>query len=196
MTHLTRRSFLAAGTAMATVTAAGPALALTAQEASTLVGRMVEEINAIIASGKSEPAMYRDFERVFIKYGDLKVIAATALGVDGRRATNAQKKAFTEAFTGYISRKYGSRFRTFIGGRLDVQRVKSIRRGYEVQCTAFLRSSAPFEVSFYVSDSNRFYNMFIEGVDMLLTERTEIGAMLDARRGNIDALIADLRKAG
>lgn len=196
MTHLTRRSFLAAGTAMATVTAAGPALALTAQEASTLVGRMVEEINAIIASGKSEPAMYRDFERVFIKYGDLKVIAATALGVDGRRATNAQKKAFTEAFTGYISRKYGSRFRTFIGGRLDVQRVKSIRRGYEVQCTAFLRGSAPFEVSFYVSDSNRFYNMFIEGVDMLLTERTEIGAMLDARRGNIDALIADLRKAG
>jgi phospholipid transport system substrate-binding protein len=29
-----------------------------------------------------------------------------------------------------------------------------------------------------------------------LSERTEIGAMLDRRRGNIDAMIADLQKAG
>lgn len=195
MTHLTRRSFLATGAALASLPAA-PALALTGQEAATLIGRMVEEINTIIASGKSETAMYPDFERIFIKYGDIKVIAATALGADGRRASNAQKKAFTDAFTGYMARKYGSRFRQFIGGRLDVQRVKSIRRGYEVQCTAFLRGTDPFEVSFHVSDSKRFFNMFIEGVDMLLTERTEIGAMLDARRGNIDSLIADLRKAG
>ncbi|SMX40633.1 MlaC/ttg2D family ABC transporter substrate-binding protein [Maliponia aquimaris] len=195
MTHLTRRSFLTTGAALAALPAA-PALALSGQEAAALVGRMVEEINAVIASGKSESGMFREFERIFVKYGDTKVIAATALGVDGRRATNAQKKAFTEAFTGYISRKYGKRFREFIGGRLDVQRVKTIRRGYEVQCTAFLRGTDPFEVSFHVSDSKRFYNMFIEGVDMLLTERTEIGAMLDARRGNIDTLIADLRRAG
>ena len=31
---------------------------------------------------------------------------------------------------------------------------------------------------------------------MLLTERTEIGAMLDKRGGNIDRLIADLATAG
>ena len=28
------------------------------------------------------------------------------------------------------------------------------------------------------------------------TERTEIGAMLDRRRGNLDALVTDLRSAG
>jgi len=31
---------------------------------------------------------------------------------------------------------------------------------------------------------------------MLLTERTEIGSMLDKRRGDIDALVADLKNAG
>ena len=31
---------------------------------------------------------------------------------------------------------------------------------------------------------------------MLLTEREEIGAMLDRRKGNIDKMIADLKKAG
>ncbi len=194
MTHLSRRHFLAAGTAMA-VLPAMPAHALTGQQAAGLVGNLVNEINAVIASGRSESAMYREFERIFRKYGDTSLIAANALGVDGRRATSAQKKAFTDAFTGYISRKYGKRFREFIGGRLEVQSVGSIRRGYEVRCIAYLRGSDPFRVSFHVSDSNKFYNLFIEGVDMLLTERTEIGSMLDARRGDIDALIRDLRTA-
>ena len=31
---------------------------------------------------------------------------------------------------------------------------------------------------------------------MLLVERTEIGAMLDRRRGNLDKMIDDLRDAG
>lgn len=194
MTHLTRRAFFAGGAALATLPAF-PAYALTGQQAAKLVGNMVNEINKVIASGKSEAAMYREFERIFKKYGDTRVIAANAFGTDARRATNAQKKAFTEAFTGYISRKYGKRFRKFIGGRLEVQSVGQIRRGYQVRTTAYLRGSDPFEVSFHVSDSNKFYNMFIEGVDMLLTERSAIGSMLDARRGNIDALIADLKTA-
>jgi phospholipid transport system substrate-binding protein len=54
-------------------------------------------------------------------------------------------------------------------------------------------------VSFHVSDrsgKDLFFNMYIEGVNLLLTERTEIGAMLDKRRGDIDAMIRDLKKSG
>jgi phospholipid transport system substrate-binding protein len=195
MINSTRRAFLAGGAAAACLPAF-PAFALTQQQAADLISAMVEEINKVIASGRSEASMFRDFERIFKKYGDTKLIAANAFGVDGRRATNAQKKAFTEAFTGYISRKYGRRFREFIGGRFDVKSVHTNRRGFEVRATAFLRGTDPFEVSFHVAQNNKFFNLYIEGVDMLLTERTEIGAMLDKHRGNIDAMIADLRKSG
>ncbi|MEO0830506.1 MAG: ABC transporter substrate-binding protein, partial [Pseudomonadota bacterium] len=34
---------------------------------------------------------------------------------------------------------------------------------------------------------------FIEGVNMLLSERAEIGALLDRRGGDIDKLASDLR---
>ncbi len=135
----------------------------------------------------------------FAKYADLSYIAAYAMGVDARRASNAQKKAFTDAFTGYISRKYGKRFREFIGGRLEVQGVKQVKSFYEVQTIAHLRGEAPFEMSFHVSDrtgKDLFFNMYIEGINMLLTEREEIGAMLDRRKGNIDTMIADLHRAG
>ena len=64
---------------------------------------------------------------------------------------------------------------------------------------SYLKGQSPFEVTFQVSDrsgKDLFFNMYIEGVNLLLTERTEIGAMLDRRKGDIDALIADLQKTG
>ena len=46
------------------------------------------------------------------------------------------------------------------------------------------------------SGKDLFFNMFIEGVNLLLTERTEIGALLDRNGGDFDKMIADLKKSG
>ena len=54
-------------------------------------------------------------------------------------------------------------------------------------------------MTFHVSDrSGRplFFNMFIEGINLLLTERTEVGALLDRNGGDIDAMISALSRAG
>ncbi|MAU47905.1 MAG: ABC transporter [Yangia sp.] len=175
----------------------GAALAVTAAQAEGLVDKLVADINQVIASGKSEAAMIRDFERIFQTYGDMPYIAAYALGSDARTATAAQKKAFSSAFSGYISRKYGKQFRKFIGGRIEVQGTQKVKNAYQVATTALLRGQSPFDVTFFVGEkSGRFYNMYVEGVNMLLTERTEIGAMLDRRRGDLDAMIEDLKRAG
>ena len=77
--------------------------------------------------------------------------------------------------------------------------MKKVKNWFEVSCVAHLRGEAPFEVTFLVSDrsgKDLFFNMFIEGVNLLLTERTEIGAMIDRNGGNIDKMIADLKALG
>ena len=171
-------------------------LALDEAQARDLITSVVGDINNVISSGKSEGAMIRDFERIFARYSDTSYISAYAMGVDGRRASNAQKKAFSDAFQAYVAQKYGRRFREFIGGRLEVKGVRQVKRWYEVDTTAFLQGQSPFNVTFHVSDRtgrNLFFNMFIEGVNLLLTERTEIGALLDQNRGDIDAMISELR---
>jgi len=200
MTNYTRRTATGLmGAALGTfVLAPDAAHALDNASARRLVDSLVGEINQIIASGKSEKAMYRDFERMFARYSDTSYIAAYAMGNDGRRASSAQKKNFSKSFQSYIARKYGSRFREFIGGRLEVQGVRQVKSWFEVTTTAFLRGESPFTVTFLVSDRtgrDKFFNMFIEGINLLLTERTEIGAMIDRRGGNIDKMIADLKKA-
>lgn len=195
-----RRMFVASALSLPLLAALPlPALAISEAGARSLVGKMIADINKVIASGKSESSMIRDFEKLFIKYADVPIMARYALGVDGRTASKSQMRSFTKAFQGYISRKYGRRFREFIGGRLEIVSTRKIKAGYEVKCTAFLKGQSPFEVSFLVSSKSgrdKFFNMFIEGVNLLLTERTEIGAMLDRRKGNLDQMISDLKKSG
>ena len=63
---------------------------------------------------------------------------------------------------------------------------------------AHLQGEAPFDLRWHVSNKSGkdlFFNIIIEGINMRATENTEIGAMLDQRRGDLDALIRDLKTA-
>ena len=188
---LSRRG-LVAGLAAAPLLAAlpFPANALTAEAAKSLVDKTVGTVNTIINSGKSEAAMLKDFEKLFA------AIARSVLGTAARSASKAQLSAYTKAFQGYISRKYGRRFREFIGGQIDVAEAKPVKSYFEVISTARLKGQSPFEVRWHVSDKSGkslFFNIIIEGVNMLASERTEMGALLDQRGGDLDRLITDLK---
>ena len=176
-----------------------PAYAVTSGSAKRLVTKAVDEINTIINSGKAEAAMISDFEGVFSRYADVPIIARYTLGADARSMSEAQHSRYAKAFSGYMARKWGGRFREFEGGKIEVQSARKVKSFIEVKTFAHLRGSSPFEVLFMVSDrggSERFFNMYIEGVNLLLTERTEVQAMLDARGGNVDRLIRDLPGVG
>lgn len=195
---LSRRGFVAGlATAGALTALPLPALALTADAAKTLVDKTVGDINSIINSGKSEAAMLKDFEKLFARYADVPAIARSVLGTAARSASKSQLSAYTAAFQGYISRKYGRRFREFIGGRIEVSDARAVKSFFEVISTAYMKGESPFEVRWHVSDKSGkslFFNIIIEGVNMLASERTEMGALLDQRGGDLDRLIADLAK--
>lgn len=197
-TYLSRRAFIGGATAGAAVVAAAPVFAISDSVARGLVERMVADINGVIASGASESAMLSQFETIFRRYADTSYVAAYAMGADARRASAAQKRAFSDAFNAYIARKYGRRFREFINGEVRIEGVQQRGDFVEVEATAYLSGRAPMEVLFRVWDRSgeaQFFNIYIEGVNMLLSERTEVGAILDRRGGDIDAMIATLRQA-
>ncbi|MAU52829.1 MAG: ABC transporter [Roseovarius sp.] len=197
---MSRRSLLCAGLAASGLAlTVRPAQALTEARARALVDQVVSDINRVIASGRPLSQMIAEFERIFARYADVAIIARSTLGVDANRASPAQMRAYIEAFRGYVARKYGKRFNEFIGGRIEVQGVRKVKSWHEVKSMVYLRGEAPFEVSFLVSDrsgKDLFFDMIIEGISLRLSERTEIGAMLDRRNGDINALIEDIKRAG
>lgn len=192
-----RRIFLASGAALALMPAS--AFALTTGEARVLVDKVVTDINQVIASGKSVSRMVRDFEGIFQRHADVAWIAGSALGPDARRMSASQRSQYVSAFTKYISGKYGRRFNEFKGGQIVVQNAKKEKNYFRVETLADLPGQAPFAVDFLVSNrtgKNLFFDLIVEGISLRLSEKSEIGAMLDKRGGDLDALIADLRKFG
>ena len=196
---LSRRTFVA-GSLLAGAALSLPrmALALDVDSARALIDKAIGAVNDTINSGKSEQAMYGDFADIFARYADVPAIARSALGVASRSASDGQLTAFTKAYQGYVSRKYGRRFREFIGGKIEVTDARPIKSYFEVVSVAYLQGEAPFDLRWHVSDKsgkNLFFNIIIEGVNMLASERTEIGALLDRQGGNLDALIEELKTA-
>jgi phospholipid transport system substrate-binding protein len=198
MTFSIDRRALLIGLAAAAA-APGAAAGMTQAEAQDLIGRVMADLARIIDSGQSEDRLFADFEQLFDRYGDVPVIAQSVLGPAARQASRAQLAAFTEAFRGYMARKYGRQFRRFQGARAEVTGARQVQRYWEVISTMNLRGEPPFEVRWHVSDRSgqqKFFNMIIEGVNLLAAERQEIGTMLERRRGDLEALTRDLRRAG
>ena len=140
MNDISRRFLMGAGAAFTLLPAAAtPAFALTEARARALIDQVVADINRVIGSGKSTSAMIRDFERIFARYADVNIIARSTLGADSRRASSGQMRAFTAAFQGYIARKYGKRFREFVGGKVTVTGVRQVKSWHEVRATVKLR---------------------------------------------------------
>ena len=193
---IARRSFLLG---LTSTMVAGPAFALDKARATQLVDRLVAEINRTINFGGSEAKLIRAFENIFAQYADVNIIARSALGPAARSASSSELSAFILAFRGYIARKYGKRFQEFIGSEIVVKGTKNRGKFFEVDASVRLKGITPFEVSFRVSDrsgENLFFDIIIEGISLLSSERVEIGALLDARNGNIARLTRDLVNLG
>ena len=193
---IARRSFLLG---LTSTMVAGPAFALGRARATQLVDRLVAEINRTINFGGSEAKLLRAFENIFAQYADVNIIARSALGPAARSASSSELSAFILAFRGYIARKYGKRFQEFIGSEIVVKGTRNRGKFFEVDASVRLKGITPFEVSFRVSDrsgENLFFDIIIEGISLLSSERVEIGALLDARNGNIARLTRDLVNLG
>lgn len=198
--NFSRRSFVGAVVAtFAMATVPSGAFALSDASAKSLVDKIVKDINKVIGSGKSLNVMIKDFEKIFIRHADVPIIARSTLGVDARGASRSEMKAFTLAFRGYISRKYGRRFNEFVGGRIEVRTAKKVKSFHEVKTMAYLKGQAPFDIKFLISDKSGkplFFDMVIEGISLRLTERAEIGALMDRNGRKISKVTAALKKLG
>jgi len=192
----TRRAFLLGTVALALV-AALPARAASTAQAEALVTRLAADLTGLVNSGRGEAQMYAGFEAILRGYADMPAVAASVLGPPWRGASAAQRQGFVAAFQHYLSRRYGRQFREYRNARIVVSGSRDGGKAGVLVNTRVLRpGQEPIAVDWQVSDrsgSARVVNLVIEGVSMLASERAQVGAMLDAQRGRIDGLIAQLR---
>jgi phospholipid transport system substrate-binding protein len=73
-----------------------------------------------------------------------------------------------------------------------------VKQFFEVKANALIKGQGSLEVIFLVSDKTGeplFFNIYVEGINLLLTERSEIGALMDGNNGDINATIKKLKSS-
>jgi ABC-type transporter lipoprotein component MlaA len=121
-------------------------------------------------------------------YADVPIIAQSVVGPPWRSASGGDRRAFIAAFQGYMARKYGRRSGTSSAAEITVTGSRPVRNFVEVISTSAYPALRPFEVRWLVSDGSgqtKFFNMIIEGVNLMITERSRNRRMLDARGGDL-----------
>ncbi|MGY6634759.1 MAG: MlaC/ttg2D family ABC transporter substrate-binding protein [Alkalilacustris sp.] len=202
---ISRRNALTAG--LAAVAAIGlptTARATSLYDARSLVDAVAAELTAIVNSGGTTDQMIARFDGVFSRFADMPVIARSVLGPAARQASPQQLARFTDAYRGYLARKYGRMlFGGYSGGEISVTGAATSGTVHSVQSVANMQRRGGgrerLDVVWQVSTRSpeaRFFNMIIDGVNFFAIEREEVPALLDARRGNLDRLIADLPGLG
>jgi phospholipid transport system substrate-binding protein len=193
----TRRGLLTGAAAAACLAIAAPVLAQAGNEAAAVVASLADEVTKLVDSGRSERQLYAGFEKILVRYGDMGAVGASVLGPPWRSASAGQKQQFIAAFQAYLARKYGAQFREYQNAKIVVKDTKDGgRAGVLVQTTVIRPGQQAVAVDWQVSDRSgapKVVNLVIEGVSMLANERAEVGAMLEASRGDLDGLISQLR---
>ncbi|MFO1105786.1 MAG: ABC transporter substrate-binding protein [Amaricoccus sp.] len=195
---LARRDLLAGAAALGLALAlARPAAADAVSAAQALVTALSGELQKMVNSGQSLSQQVGTFQQIIGRYADMGPVAASILGQPWRTATDAQKQAFVAAFTGYFARKYGSTFSQYKDATIQVTGAKDAgKSGVLVNSTVVRPGQENVAVDWQISDhsgSAKVVNLIIEGVSMLANERAEVGAMLDASGGSLDALITKMK---
>lgn len=166
-------------------------------DAERLIRNISEKVNGVISSSSSQEEVITELEEIFKKYADTDIMSLTSLGPARRRASKVQLDNFKSAFQRYFLNKYARRFRELQDGEISILSSRSVRSIVEVKTRIRLIDWAPFEVVWLVSDRSgeiKIFNIIIDGINLLSSERTEIGVMLENRNGDIDLLSRDLRK--
>lgn len=196
MTQFSRRAFMALGAAAAAAAAASPAFAGTAEAER----RLQSLFNAMTEAVKLPPAARTArFEKILTDYGDMRSIAHNALGRERRSLSAAQITEFTGVFKTYMAKKYGRLLakQRISGLTIEGAELKHDRRGtayYELDAQVQRSGKAAVRAEFKLNGNYRFFNMAIEGVNMLLSERREVGNIFDSEP-HFNAVLDALRRA-
>ena len=168
------------------------AFGLTEPAATAFVERVIDDFFEVINLNQPEAQMLRSFEQVFTPYADVDIIARSVLGPPYRQLTTAQKSAFSNAFGHYLSNKYGRQFREYRGADITITRVQDAgSKGFLVSSQMRVSGQSPWSLDWQISDRSgrtKIINLIIEGISLLTSEREEIRALLEARRGNVTEL--------
>ncbi len=129
---------------------------------------------------------------------DVKSISRFVLGRYWRRATEAQRSEFTALFEDLIVATYSRKFSDYSGQTLKVEAIREENEKMAAVASRILRESGePIRIDWRLlrrDQSWRIVDVVVEGMSMVLSQRSEYAAVIKGDGGKIEGLLVKLRE--
>lgn len=200
--RLKRRTVLRGMSGLAIVAAtARSAFAATPpdDEPARLIGELADETVAIV-SDKSLPRTARAerLREVIDRGFDTDTIGRFVLGRHWQSADATERQEFVRLFRDYTALSYARRFEAYAGQQLTVTGTREVGdndgsdRRVLVQSEMRNGGNPPVAIDWRLrhgQDGWRIYDVIVEGVSMVLTQRSEFAAVIDRNGGRLQPLL-------
>ncbi len=153
-------------------------------------------IEMLASDNLTENQKIIEFEKLLDKGFEVPLIARYALGKYWRKTPKDKRERYVLAFRKFIVDSYAARLGQFGGERFYTKSVRNDgKRGFIVNSLIETPSGSKVKVDWRVkkiNDSLRIYDVIIEGISMVITQRDEFSSIIQRSGGNIDTLIQKL----
>jgi phospholipid transport system substrate-binding protein len=137
------------------------------------------------------------FREILNRAFKIRLIARYTLGRYWRRATKEQRKEYVGLFEDFVVMAYAARFRDYSGENFSVGIVRDLNASDKlVSSKLVLKDGTAIPVHWRVrgGDTYKIIDVLVEGVSMAITQREEFAAIISRRGGEVEGLLAALRK--
>lgn len=174
------------------------AFAATTQQASDYITQVSSQTVSILKSGSNKTQKQAALSQIFATNVDFPWVARFVMGRYWRDANDAQKSEYVQQYQRFLVRHYSMLFSEYDGGSFTITGARDegddeFSIGMHVRAGA--ESAEPVIIDYkvrMVDGTFKIFDVVIEGVSMLTTQRSEFSSVIAAN--NIDYLIQMLKK--
>jgi phospholipid transport system substrate-binding protein len=152
-----------------------------------------------VLNKKADPALRQErFRQLFHADFDSPGIARFVLGRYWRDASEEEQKDFVKLFEEYVVFVYTARLSNFGGQDFKIRGSRSDGDGVMVSTDVFSPGgSSPLKIDWRLVSDNGTYkinDVIVEGVSMLVTQRSEFASIVQRNGGQVRGLLAMMRE--
>lgn len=171
-------------------------VALADDEAVNFVRSLSDDmITNVLATQKPSEEKLELFKDKFQKALDLKSIGQFVLGVYWKKASDAERTAFLNAFMDFSTKSWADRFNLYTGQTISFIGSRQAKSN-QVYVDSQVQNNPPVEVIWRVKQTKegdyKIVDIVVEGVSMAMSYRNEYTAFLQKNNGNLPALTKEL----
>jgi phospholipid transport system substrate-binding protein len=185
---------------MAQAQAKTPPSAPGAAEQGRFVQELADEaISTLTRADISAPARQQRFHALFAENVDFPAIARFVLGRYWRSASEGQRDEFIGLFRDLTVFTYTARLTEYSNEIFQVNEVRPASHGDTIVRSVIARPSGgpPLRLDWRIRPQGKGYkvvDLFVEGVSLSLTQRSQYSSVLSRNGGQLSDLLAALRK--